>query len=275
MERQEWIVYLCKKIDMPIEAIKQIEAQIKDIDLQEWDFAKGLLEKEQAEQTWKKLKERIEEDTDGWKILAIMLATVQGTCDQWTKEKLPQQIQWETLKTFSRFVKEHKKETDRYGFDRDFWTWRQLCGQILRLGSLEYEDTTFKLEQWEEMKEGDRCIMIHIPSDASLEEIDVQDSIQQAKMRWGEDVPFFCESWLMASCLDSLLPEGSRLKKFRARFERGTEDLSNDSYIRWVFNNSKQAPENWQARTSLQQAIQKHILQGGKIGTAWARLKSL
>ena len=52
---------------------------------------------------------------------------------------LPEDVWLDTMKCFSRFVGEHRNSYGWEGFDRGFWTVRQVRASLFRLGELEYE----------------------------------------------------------------------------------------------------------------------------------------
>ena len=71
--------------------------------------------------------------------------------------RISEEIYIETMKCFSRFVREHKVSYGVYGFDRGFWTPHQIEGKLFRIGELEYQ-----------IDDEEKVISIHIPSDADL-----------------------------------------------------------------------------------------------------------
>ena len=56
---------------------------------------------------------------------------------QWNR--IPENIYIDTMKCFTRFVGEHFASYGYYGFDRGFWTTRQITARLFRIGQLEYE----------------------------------------------------------------------------------------------------------------------------------------
>ena len=271
-QKRKWIEIICENINMPLEATQKVVETLPQLVNFEDEIA-AMNCREISEESWKQLKKRLEPDQDGWKILTAMLIASKKACQTMqTKGDIQQQI-WATMGVFSRFVKEHFSELGRYGFDRDFWTWRQLCGQIIRLGCFEYETAIYDGKDWKEIHTGEPCILIHIPSDSNMSHEQQEQSIALARTKW-KDLPFCCYSWLMAPALDEFLPANSKLREFRSRFEVSQVDLENKDYIRWVFNNTQAPVEKWPEETTLQRNIKAHIINDGKIGAAWGYLKS-
>ncbi|MBR5986445.1 MAG: family 20 glycosylhydrolase [Clostridia bacterium] len=189
----------------------------------------------------------------------------------------PEDIWLDTMKSFSRFVNEHFKQYGYYGFDRGFWTTRQAEAKLFRIGELEYELT--------ESSEGGRGVALHIPSDAVLEPDRLNDSVRRAREFLKQyypdrqDCPFTLHSWLLAPQLKTLLPEDSRILRFRRAFDiTDTEEDCLEGVMGWVFDMPREqrakefvslVPEN----TRLQKALKRFLLDGGKVTGSWGTLK--
>ena len=97
---------------------------------------------------------------DGRVELARQLAIALHNREDGPWTGLPENVWIDTMSAFSRFVNEHRRSTGRWGFDRGFWTTRQINAKLFRLGELEYE-----------LLGGDGApfeIALHIPSDVHL-----------------------------------------------------------------------------------------------------------
>ena len=181
------------------------------------------------------------------------------------KNHIDDKIFVDTMKCFSRFVREHKAALGSYGFDRDFWVGRELSLCLFRLGELEYESG-----EWE----GKKLLSIHIPSDADLSPEKITTSLSFAKEFFDSHYPeyagakFACYSWLLSPALEKLLPENSKIIQFRRRFEILEVNENADSYKLWVYKTTALPPEKFPENTSLQRNMKRYILNGGKIGEA-------
>lgn len=198
----------------------------------------------------------------------------------WSGQHIGSDIVMDTLKAFSRFVREYQVSYGHYGFDRGFWTIRQINGRLFRLGTLEYE-----------LDEEHHSIAVHIPGDASLQPEALQASFQNQEEffrthfpkenRW----PRTCESWLLAPALQKLLPESSRILQFQRLFTVTRVDADADDYLEWVFHfaagqqdgirqllsdssaeSRKELIRRLPEDTSLQRNMKAYVLQGGRIG---------
>lgn len=106
-----------------------------------------------------KLKEVFRDDENGFKKLKLMLTAALKSRRLYESAGIGGDVFLDTMKCFSRFVREHREAYGRYGFDRDFWVGRQLSLSLFRLGVLEYEKV---------VQDGEKAISVHIPSDADL-----------------------------------------------------------------------------------------------------------
>ena len=151
---------LCEDIRMPEEVTEKVQAVAAVLDMERvGPGMKMLRQQENWEQGQEALKAAFGEDPDGFQMLTCMLlAAVECRKDHETWG-ISHAMYVATMGCFSRFVREHMASFGRWGFDRGFWTVRQVSGKIFRIGQLEYEMT---------MEQGQKVISIHIPSDASL-----------------------------------------------------------------------------------------------------------
>ncbi len=180
---------------------------------------------------------------------------------------LPEDVFVDTMKAFSRFVREYHRSWGVFGFDRDFWTTRQADADLFRIGELEYE-----------LNEEEDRICLHIPSDAKLAPELLNDSCAAARAFLKEYAPAWCErpvylhSWLLWPGLSSFLAPDSRIMNFRKAFDFHLAEENSTDYLEWVFQvapgqlegvNLQTLPE----QTSLQRGLKKYVLGGGRVGT--------
>ena len=186
--------------------------------------------------------------------------------------RLPETVWLDTMKCYPRFIAEHRRSYGRDGFDRGFWTTRQVQAKLFRIGELEYE----RLEKSDTVPE--RCISLHIPSDAKLLPDLLNDSVKKARAFLSEyfpdwaDLPVCCETWLLSPRLREWLPETSNIIRFQAAFDITETDLTDDAALEWVFHiaegqraamNAAALPED----TSLQRRMKADLLAGGHPGS--------
>ncbi len=184
-------------------------------------------------------------------------------------KNIPEDIFVTTMGCFSRFVKEHLVSYGCYGFDRGFWTMRQVNAKLFRIGELEYE-----------MEDGDnKNIQMHIPSDARLDPELLNDSVSKARNFFVKYFPerkngaILLDSWLLSPALCTLLPGDSRILMFQAAFDVTDTNPDALDYLEWVFKIPGRQIENavitdLPESTSLQKNMKIYLLKGGKVGTA-------
>lgn len=237
----------------------------KDEDIRE------LTETENWQKAREDLKQSIGEDPRGLKILYCMLKAAVISWEKYQEQGIEGKIFEDTMKCFTRFVEEHKASYGVYGFDRDFWTGRQLSLQLFRLGELEYE----KVEE----ENGERYISIHIPSDVALDPEKIKGSLSSAKAffekqdpSW-DKVPYKCCSWLLSPALKNLLGKDSRILKFQGMFQIKEVYRDSDEFMEWVFKRKDIPLEELSEDTSLQRNMKAHLLSGGWVGEGMGSLK--
>lgn len=262
---------LCGKIDMPDEVTEIILGYDGLID---YDAMAPAMEKLFSEKTWKEgeaeIKQRLGEDKAGVGILACELACALKTVDFYKKHKISEQIYVNTMKCFTRFVEEHKESYGRWGFDREWWTPRQLSGLLYRIGELEYEMTE---------KEGRKCMQLHIPSDAVLTGEKIEESLHAAKIFFEEKFPDYvrtevwCESWLLSPTLKEVLPPASRILGFQGYFSIEVLEGGECEFMTWVFKKPDLPLAELPEETSLQKKLKSYLLAGGKVADARGKLR--
>jgi len=253
----------CEKIGMPPQAIRAVlEA---DGALSQALDVSALTREETWETGRKALLETIAPDPEGFRELACMLRCAMAARDTYDALGIGEEIYYDTFACFSRFVREHWASFGTYGFDRGFWTVRQVSCVLFRIGELEYELIR---------QEGRPVISLHIPSDARLELPALRASWEKAGEILGRafpeyaGAPMYCHSWLLSPTLRELLPENSRILGFQRSFCITPLEGDNREYIQWVFKKEAESPEDFPEDTSLQRKIKALILKGGTLTDA-------
>lgn len=262
---------LCRDINMPEEVIQKVLSISRNYDFKQYQpLMNRLTIKSEWEAALRDLKANLPEDKDGFIMLTCMLTAGLTTYENYAKKGIREDIFIDTFGCFSRFVREHKVSYGRYGFDRDFWTPRQLSMVLFRIGTLEYE-------LYEEY--GKELISIHIPSDAQLTEANCRKSYLWSKEFFAQYFPDFhyekyvCESWLLSPYLREILPEYSRIIRFQDSFVIERVDLRARDYMEWVFKNRNLSIDEVPQDTSLQRKMKEYIKNGGVIGNGAGYLK--
>ncbi len=202
-------------------------------------------------------------DEDGCRMLYALLSVAAKTCDVYREKGLPESVFTDTMKGFTRIIRENHDATGRWFFDRGWWVGRHISLQLFRIGTLEYE-----MLSGTDGKE----ISVHIPSDANLADTDMSlaESYRFFERFYPEyrDAPYVCISWLMSPALDGLLEDSSRIAKFKSKFQLLRYFPDDETYKWFVFKDSSIAPKDFPENTRLQRNIKRYVLSGGKIGAA-------
>lgn len=273
------IKQLCEGIRMPDCVTEKLVQYAKEMNQEKLGTS---MDKFYHRSTWeegvKEVKEQLSGDENGLKMLACMLAAAVRSHGIYQEKGINDRIYYDTFGCFSRFVGEHKVSYGEYGFDREWWTCREIAMEEFRIGELEYEMVD---------REGEKEIWIHIPSDASLTRDKCRESYHAAAVFFETYYPEFtyeamkCDSWLMAPGLKEVLPEHSNILAFQKDFVIDSTDPESQDVLGWVFKLpggdikepvSREILAALPEDTSLQRNMKKYLLEGGKIGVAVGRL---
>ena len=258
---------LCKNIELPEEITLRVREFHRQCDWAKYDPMISLLgRKESWNEGLDRLRVSLDPDADGVGMLTCMLRAAVTCYEEYLNRGMDEAVYTATMKCFSRFVGEHMVSYGRYGFDRAFWTPRQVSLKLFRLGELEYE-----LWKWK----GEKVVSVHIPSDAKMKPELLDASFEMAAGFMEKFFPdymgakYVCDSWLLSPALKKLLPEESNIIRFQNRFEIQSVDPDAPDVIEWVFQNAKCDLKDLPERTTLQKNMKAAMLRGEKIGIAF------
>lgn len=250
---------LCHAINMPPEVTQQL------LDIHSTLPVFPCLPLLMKEETWQEgleqLNKAVGNDPDGFRTLCCMLRCALEAKTEYTRLGICDEIYTDTMAAFSRFVREHLESYGRYGFDRAFWTPRQISVKLLRIEQLEYELA---------VKDGEPVISLHIPADADLRPEILRPSLQEGLNEFCRIFPacagrrVYCHSWLMSAQLKDFLPEKANILRFQELFDIIPDPLPGTGVLQWVFKNPHLPPEEYPENTCLQKKLKRFILDGGQ-----------
>lgn len=208
------------------------------------------------------------EDPDGMRELCAQLRCALAAKEEFDRLGIPEEVYFSTMGCFSRFVGEHFQSFGRYGFDRGFWTVRQVSVRLLRIGALEYELTRL---------DGERIISLHIPTDCRLRMMLLRESWERAKVLIPRSfpeyagAPMYCSSWLLSPDLAGLLPEESNILAFQRSFAITPVEAGGREFLQWIYLRSDLPLEQLPEDTSLRRNLKRFLLSGGafRTGKGW------
>ena len=250
---------LCRNINMPEEVTQEI-LQLHAT-LEEYPCLDLLMQESTWQEGLEQLEAAVGQDPKGMKQLCSMLRCARKAKEEYDRLGISQEVYHASMAAFSRFVREHMESFGCYGFDRGFWTTRQVSSKLFRIGQLEYELTTL---------EGNPIVSLHIPTDVDLRPQVLQPSIQAGLEELYRifpeyrDKPLYCHSWLLSPMLKDFLPEGSNILRFQQLFDLSPEATPGDDVLLWVFKNPKLPKDQFPENTSLQRKLKQFFLDGGQ-----------
>ena len=248
---------LCRAIGMP----DAVTSRLMELDAHPQTLpVEKLLHRDTWDEGLRELRQAIGEDPDGFQMLHTQLRCALAARTTYGQLGLSNQIYIDTMAAFSRFVKEHLVSFGRYGFDRGFWTVREIACVLFRIGELEYCLT---------QQDGQKVVCLHIPSDADLTTCRLRRSYMDAKAVLQRtfpdyaDVPIVSESWLFSPVLQNFLPEDSRILRFQRSFDIRPGRDGRADVLQWVFRKPDLPLDQLPEDTYLQRALKPFLCRGG------------
>lgn len=228
-------------------------------------------------ETWRKLsydegldalKGALGADEDGMKLFAAQSLQALGARREYAARDIPEDVFFATMAFLARFANDTYERTGCVQWTWGWWIPRQLSLREFRLGALEFE----LLE--------DGRVAVHIPAKCDLSDGAVDSAFAAARAFLSaqfpayENAPFVCSSWMLSPALQEILPRESRVRQFGARFSVTKWEQDSPAFRDWIFPETDGAAvEDLPEETSLQWAVKRHLLAGGKLGWADGILK--
>ena len=250
------------------EVLRENEALLSGLPLEKWRTAP-------CEEGLSELREALGEDEDGMKLFAAQSMEALLALHEYEERGIGHDIFLATMAFMARFSKEAFARRGRAEWTWGWWFPRQLALKEFRLGALEYEMTEGAAFGGKPAGGDKRRIFLHIPADADLSDGAVDASLAEARAFFCKYFPAFadaeyvCESWMLSPALGEILPGTSRVRRFSERFYVVFWEEDSPAFRDRIFPSAVTAPvEELPEETSLQRAVKRHLLAGGKIG--WA-----
>ena len=256
------LVELLRRIGLPEEAAEGVFAFAERGLEGAEPLVAALTDPLHAERAERELEERLRGEK--WDVLACLLLAAASAHGEYVRLGIPEKVYEDTMRCFTRFVKEHRALTGEWGFDRGWWAWRATCLRLFRIGALEYE-----------LLSGEkRALSLHIPSDASLDLKACRSSHEAARTFFAAYFPAYarapvvCSSWLLHPALKELLGEESNIVRFQSLFDIVRVDDCDLSYRAFVFRRTDGDIADYPEKTTLQRRLKRYLLAGGRFGSA-------
>ena len=194
----------------------------------------------------------------------------------------------DTFTALHRMMAEYKMQHHEIGFREGFWVWRQCCGQILRLGTLEFEylpQLSAHGARITGLTEGKPVLSVHIPCgcDTGREALDHSYALAKTYFAdrpylWygggGAPQGIICHTWLLSVALNELLKPESGIRRFASDYRIVEHEEEGRDCIHFLFRVASDTPfDQLPEDTSLRRAVKQHLLSGKGIGTGFGLLK--
>lgn len=202
-------------------------------------------------------------DVDGFKLLGLELLCALETQKDYKDIGISEKIYIDTFKCFSRFIEESYELYGKYKFDRFYWLHHQLNANLFRIGELEYE-----------IKNEEREISLHIPSDANLSIQKVLTSISKAKkfflkyFKETKNYSYSCYSYLLMPNMKYFLKSPSNILNFQKIFKICKVNYEDTSYLQRIFKTKNPDIASLKEDTRLQRGLKQYLLSGHRFGSA-------
>lgn len=262
---------LYQLLEFPAEVVEQLNFYETERTFQmQSDLQMRLLSRADWDEAVKELQGLLEEDPYCFKLLFEMLDLVCNySYPKYKEMDISDEIFVATMKFITRFLEWHKEHYGEYKFSQGPWFPRQLAVIEFRVGALEYEFVDGETKE----------IAVHIPSDAKFDRESVLDSLKEVITfrnkyfsEWKE-VPFTCDTWMLAPAMEELLGKTSNVLAFKHLFELEVVDLEATWFMGFVFPGHAGELETLPERTGLQKRAKEYLLSGKKIGVAKGHIK--
>lgn len=221
--------------------------------------------------------------------VCLFAAAMYGTAVRLHAQGVPEQVLHDTFCCLHRMMGEYEQEFHVTGFDRGFWVWRQTCGTLVRLGTLEFEYLP-AIGEWAAGFTGlaadTPVLSVHIPSAANLSREALDDSYRQARAFYRdhpcmclkndqEPAAIYCSSWLLSPTLLTLLKPDSGIRRFAQDFDIRYSNTESKGCWHFLFMKKDDTPAaDLPENTSLQRDVKAYLMAGGGIGSGAGLLKA-
>lgn len=210
--------------------------------------------------------------------MLFLMEAAQNAREAFRQDGVPEEIFWATFSDLRYKALECKEIHNVWGTFVAFWYPIFYSRDIVKLGRLEYENSTYG---WDEpytkngvtLKKGDKVKNVHIPS--SGEPFDEAARLGSYKRAYeffkdelnGGPLVCVCHSWLLYPEYGKILNPASNFVSFQKDFDIiGQDDYEFEDAWRLYGADYQKPTAELPERTSMQRAFKKYLLAGGQTG---------
>jgi hypothetical protein len=162
---------------------------------------------------------------------------------------LPEDVFWATMDDVGVLVGRHHRERGEWGLADGWWLDLHLRGDLLKLGSLQFE------------RRADGALGVHIQEGADLDPASCDDAFARARDVFagqGYD-RFVCSSWLLDDQVAEYLPATSNIVRFQRRFTPTGARPGDRDILKFVFGRLDGSRASLPRTTRLERAVLDHL----------------
>ncbi len=184
----------------------------------------------------------------------------------YAEKNISEKIMIDTLYDITVWAKNCLRENKKIGLAETGWTVNHLAMEIFRLGRLQYKfgKCGRDIPKYG-LKEDSPIMEVHVPQNGSFDIDSIHSSFDKAAEFFDEYYPeykydyYICESWLFDFNMKNFLKPEANIIKFQNEFDVVSYHEDNSAVRRlFVLNENT-------GRSSLQNAVENHLKNGGKL----------
>lgn len=265
----------CEKINFPAEAIDYLVSVQPKVDLDRLQKigADFLGDKETVTESLAAEAQRtgLPQETVTLFMLIHLFDTVLRA--KYAEANLSETLFWENAEDLTYKLHETYAAKGTWGNSALHWYRKFFDLNCIKLGRLQYEESTWLEEDFPPLKQGEQVFKIHIPSSGPLTPESVEDSFQRAKKFFKESgllktdyIPLSCASWLIYPPHHDVFPQGGNIQKFQELFTVVSGYERTKDFVRIFHRDDDGNYDNLPEDTTLQRNFKKFLQNGGKMG---------
>lgn len=255
------ILELMKRIRLPEEAGRAAVYYL--LEEKEYLFWKELFYKDNEEflKRWKESEHHLQ-----W-ILSFYLQLACEVYEEYKCKNIREEIFNASFYDITIWAKECYRKYGCWGLEEVCWIGKTSKMELFRLGRLQFEPIILKEDldgETVHLKAGAHLLNVHIPADGKMDYDECLESIEKAKVFFGDSFQaFICDSWLISPVLRELLPSESNIVKFMNLYEIVNVNFGTEQPEARIFGELRADKENYPEDSTLRRKT-KPIFMAGK-----------
>ncbi len=205
--------------------------------------------------------------------LCVLMLLSERTKADYQAAGWPENLFYDTMSDFTVWAKTGMRANGSWGIPRenDWWLRKHLRMELVRLGRMQFEPSTFQLEEYHgrtmDLRRGDPVLNCHIPQGEPFTKELRHDSYTRAVDFFGRNL-FAVETWFLYPVHRQILKPTSNIIGFMDEFTTLHTEVYPDNNDLWrVFGFlDDYSPEKLPRETSLQRAYADHLAKTGETG---------